>query len=110
MPSFLSWEKSIARRLRSSSAWPRPGQDSGQYRGERGTWGGRKSARSALYMAALVATRCNRRLSDFYHGLVERGKAKKVALVATMRKLVIRLNTMVKNGEPWQPDLHRASA
>ena len=79
-------------------------RDSGAYQGTRGTWGGRKSVRSALYMAAMVATRSGERLSDFYRGLVKRGKAKKVALVATMRKLLVILNTMVKNGEPWQPD------
>ena len=52
----------------------------------------------------MVATRYNERLGDFYRGLLERGKAKKVALVATMRKLLLILNTMAKNGEPWQPD------
>lgn len=83
--------------------------DSGQMRGKRTTWGGRASVRSALYMAALVATRHNERLGSFYHRLLDRGKAKKVALVATMRKLLVILNTMVKNDTRWQPDLHRAS-
>lgn len=83
--------------------------DSGRMRGKRTTWGGRASVRSALYMAALVATRCNQRLSNFYHRLLGRGKAKKVALVAVMRKLLVILNTMVKNGQPWKMDLHRAS-
>lgn len=84
--------------------------DSGQRRGQRTTWGGRASVRSALYMATLVATRHNRHIRDFYQRLIGRGKAKKKALVACMRKLLVILNTMVKNGTPWNPDLHSASA
>jgi transposase len=61
-------------------------------------------------MATLVATRHNRRIRDFYQRLLSRGKAKKKALVACMRKLLVILNTMVKNGTPWDPDLHSASA
>jgi transposase len=85
-------------------------RDSGRRRGKRTTWGGRASVRSALYMATLVATRHNQRLKDFYHRLLERGKARKVALVATMRKLLVILNTMVKNGTAWKPNLHASSA
>jgi len=84
--------------------------DSGQRRGQRTTWGGRADVRSALYMAALVATRHNRRLKAFYHRLLKKGKAKKVALVATMRKLLVIVNAMVKNGTTWNPDLHTSSA
>jgi len=84
-------------------------RDSGQLRGKRTTWGGRASVRAALYMAALVATRWNERIHDFYEQLVERGKAKKVALVACMRKLLVILNTMVKNGTARHPSLHASS-
>lgn len=83
--------------------------DSGQRRGERVTWGGRPMVRSALYMAALVAVRHNRRLRQFYERLLERGKAKKVALVACMRKLLVWLNTIVKTKTPWQPN-HQPSS
>jgi len=83
--------------------------DSGTHRGERKTWGGRASVRSALYMAALTATQHNRRLRTFYHRLLDRGKAKKVALVAVMRKLLIILNAIVKNQTAWNPDLNTAS-
>jgi transposase len=65
--------------------------------------------RSALYMATLTATRCNDKISAFYHRLLERGKAKKVALVAATRKLLVILNTMVKNDTTWNPDLHASS-
>lgn len=86
-------------------------QDSGSYRGKRTTWGGRASVRAALYMATLSAIRgCNDKISAFYHRLRERGKPGKVALVACMRKLLVIMNTMVKNGEPWNADLHTASS
>jgi transposase len=84
--------------------------DSGNSRGKRATWGGRASVRTALYMATLTATRCNDRISTFYHRLVEGGKAKKVALVAAMRKLLVILNAMVKNGQAWNPNLHASSS
>jgi transposase len=78
-------------------------RDSGQHRGERHVWGGRAVVRTALYMATLVATRFNPVIRAYYHHLLEIGKAKKVALVACMRKLLIILNTMVKTGTRWQP-------
>ena len=84
--------------------------DSGSMRGQRTTWGGRASVRTALYMATLTATRYNDRIAAFYHRLLERGKAKKVALVASMRKLLVILNTMVKNGHAWNPNLHPSSS
>lgn len=85
-------------------------RDSGTYRGKRTTWGGRTAVRSSLYMAALSATRFNDKISAFYHRLMDRGKAQKVALVAAMRKLLVMLNTMVKNGTKWNPDLHTSSS
>jgi len=84
--------------------------DSGQRRGQRSTWGGRASVRKALYMAALSATRCNRRIRAFYDRLVDRGKAKKTALVACMRKLLVIMNTMMKNGTQWNPEYQASSA
>ena len=61
-------------------------------------------------MAALSAVRHNERLSQFYERLLERGKAKKVALVACMRKLLVWLNAIVKTETPWQPDHQHACA
>ena len=77
--------------------------DSGQHRGRRRTWGGRADVRAALYMAALVATRCNPVFRDFYRRLLTAGKTKKVALVATMHKLLTVLHAMIKQNKPWQP-------
>lgn len=58
--------------------------------------------RKVLYMSALVATRFNARMKFFYQSLLSRGKPKKLALVAVMRKLLVALNTMVKNKEIWR--------
>ena len=59
--------------------------------------------RAALYMAALVASRRNPVLRTFYQRLVASGKAKKLALVACMRKLLTILNSMMKTNTRWQP-------
>jgi transposase len=77
--------------------------DSGQYRGQRHIWGGRASVRTALYMAALVASRYNPVLRTFYQRLRAAGKPGKVALVAVMRKLLTTLNAMIKHETPWNP-------
>ena len=79
-------------------------RDSRKMRGKRTTIGGRSIVRTALYMAALSATRHNPELRSFYLRLVDAGKPKKVALTATMRKLVILLNAIVARGTAWQPE------
>jgi len=78
-------------------------RDSGRWRGHRTIWGGRASVRTALYMAALVATRWNPVIRQFYQRLRAAGKAPKVALVAAMRKLLTMLNAMMHHGTPWRP-------
>jgi transposase len=83
-------------------------RDSGKWKGKRSTWGGRAPVRSALYMATLVATQHNLYIRAHYLQLVARGKAKKTALVACMRKLIVILNTMLKNLQPWNPNLATA--
>jgi transposase len=77
--------------------------DSGKSRGKRFVMGGRSSVRSVLYMAALVGTRCNPVIRDFYQHLLAQGKAKKLALVACMRKLLVILNALLKHNQPWLP-------
>lgn len=69
--------------------------DSGKHRGPRHIQGGRSSVRRSLYMATLVATRRNDVIRAHYQHLQQQGKAKKVALVACMRKLLIHLNTIL---------------
>ena len=78
-------------------------RDSGPHRGKRSVWGGRATVRSALYMGALVASRRNPVLSEFYQRLLEAGKPKKVALTACMRKLLTILNSMARTGQRWDP-------
>ena len=79
-------------------------RDSGRFRGNRSVWGGRAPVRAALYMAALVASRCNPVISRFYKRLCDAGKAKKVALTACMRKLLTILNVMVRDNTLWDPN------
>jgi len=76
-------------------------RDSGTMAGRRTVWGGRSRVRAALYMAALVASRYNPVIRDFYLRLCAAGKPKKVALTACMRKLLLILNSMVKNNVRW---------
>ena len=59
---------------------------------------------TTLYMATLVATRCNPVVRSFYQHLCTGGKAKKVALTACMRKLLTILNSMLRNHTTWQPN------
>ena len=77
-------------------------RDSGTLRGKRAVWGGRSRVRATLYMGAMVASRHNPVIRDFYQKLLAAGKAKKVALVACMRKLLVILNSMLKHGCPWR--------
>ena len=80
-------------------------RDSGPRRGRRSVWGGRARVRSTLYMGALVASRCNPALREFYQRLLEAGKPKKVALTACMRKLLIILNSMMRTGQRWNSNM-----
>jgi transposase len=76
-------------------------RDSGKHRGERHIWGGRSCVRTPLYMATLAAVHCNPVFSNFYNRLLAAGKAKKVALTACMRKMLILLNAMLKHNSFW---------
>ena len=76
-------------------------RDSGQWHGKRAVWGGRGRVRAVLYMAALAATRHNPAIKAFYARLCAAGKAKKVALVACMHKLLTILNAILRDHIPW---------
>jgi transposase len=76
-------------------------RDSGRWRGRRVIQGGRTTVRTALYMAALVATRWNPVIAVFYRRLVAAGKPKKLALIACARKLLTILNQMLRTGTHW---------
>jgi transposase len=77
-------------------------RDSGTLHGKREVWGGRAPVRAALYMGALVATRHNPHIKEFYERLLAAGKPKKVALVACMRKLLSILNAVMRDRAIWR--------
>jgi len=76
-------------------------RDSGQMKGKREIWGGRAPVRSALYMSILTAIKFNPVIKKFYDRLVQKGKLKKVAMVACMRKLIIIMNAMIRDNSTW---------
>jgi transposase len=78
-------------------------RDSGQMRGYRAIAGGRTTVRNVLFMATLAAVRWNPVLKAHYQQLVARGRPKKVAIVACMRRLLGILNAILRAKSPWQP-------
>ena len=85
-------------------------RDSGLSRGRRTLFGGRAHVRAVLYMAAVVASRHNRVLRDFYARLLSSGKKPKVALVACARKLLTILNAIARTGSSWNPSLAESAS
>ena len=77
-------------------------KDSGKSRGARVIWGGRADVRNVLYMAALVAKRWNPLIKEIYEKMLKAGKAKKVALVACMRRLLVILNAILRDQTPFR--------
>jgi transposase len=80
-------------------------RESGSYKGKRMIRGGRAQIRTAMYMAMMSAIQCNPKFKALYQRLVASGKPKKVALIACIRKLVIILNSMVRDGVMWDPKM-----
>lgn len=78
-------------------------RDSGTLRGKRTIGGGRKRVRDALFIAALAAVRTCRYFKAFYEALVKAGKAKKLALIAVARKLLVAINAMVRDNADFKP-------
>ena len=81
-------------------------RESGKWRGKRQTCGGRHEVRTVVYMATLAAVKHNPVLKQFHQRLIAAGKPKKVALVACMRKLLVILNAMVRDGTCWDGQKH----
>lgn len=80
-------------------------RESGAYRGKRRIRGGRARIRTVMFMAMMSTIQANAKFKREYHALIAKGKPKKVAIVACMRKMITILNTMVKNGEVWDEKL-----
>lgn len=77
-------------------------RQSGRWKGKSMTGGGRTSARTAVFLAALTASRHNPNLKAFYQRLLHAGKPKMVALIAVARKLLTILNAILRDKTPWQ--------
>jgi len=80
-------------------------RESGTFEGKRMIRGGRPKIRTAMYMAMMSAIQCNPKFKGMFQRLVEAGKPKKVAIIACIRKLVIVLNSMVRDGVMWDPKM-----
>ena len=80
-------------------------RDSGSLRGKRRIRGGRHGVRTTLFMAAMCAVQHNPLIKEFYRRLVAAGKHKKVALTACIRKMVIMLNAMIRDGKTWKENM-----
>jgi transposase len=96
MPELGSINRSEAAALAGLAPFA---HDSGKLRGKRMIRGGRAHVRQSLYMAAVSAVRYNPRLKAIYQRLVAAGKAKKLALTACMRKLLLLLNALLRKDE-----------
>jgi transposase len=100
LPELGTLDRRQIAALAGLAPWTR---QSGQWRGKSFIGGGRKSVRSALFLAAMVASRHNPTLKLFRDRLVAAGKPKLVALVAVARKLLTILNAILRDQRPWQP-------
>lgn len=81
-------------------------KDSGKFKGKKRIWGGRSQVRKVLYMATMSAIRFNIAIKTFYDRLVLKGKPKKVAIAACMRKLITILNSVLKNNKMWDESIY----
>lgn len=80
-------------------------RESGSYQGKRMIRGGRSQIRTVMYMAMMSGIQCNPKFKTMYKMLVAKGKPKKVAIVACMRKMIVILNSMVRDGVMWDPKM-----
>jgi len=80
---------------------PHP-RESGLYKGKRAIHGGRPRVRRAMYMAALVAIRWNQHWKAIYDRMRDNGKAANTAIIAIARRLLVRINAMIKTGTGYQ--------
>ena len=80
-------------------------RESGAYKGQRRIRGGRAQIRTVMFMGMMSAMQCNPVFKVTYQRLVAAGKPKKVAIIACLRKMVVMLNAMVRDGQHWNPVL-----
>jgi len=100
MPELGQLDRRQVASLAGLAPWTR---QSGKWRGKSFTGGGRRTVRTVIFMAAMVAKRCNPVLKDFHQRLINAGKPKMVASIAVARKLLTILNAILRDKKPWQP-------
>ena len=98
LPELGTLDRRQIAALAGLAPWTR---QSGQWRGRSFIGGGRPHVRSALFVAAMVAGRHNPVLRAFRQQLLDRGKAKKTAIIAVARKLLTILNAIIRDQKPW---------
>ena len=84
-------------------------KDSGRRQGRRVVAEGRARVRRVLYMAAVAVSRREHRFAELYRRLVGEGEPRKLALVATTRKMLVTLNAMARTGTAWEEHLLEAA-
>ena len=99
MPELGQLDRRQIASLAGLAPWTR---QSGKWRGKSFTGGGRRTVRTVIFMAAMVAKRCNPVLKAFHQRLIDAGKPKMVAIIATARKLLTILNAILRDKTPWQ--------
>ena len=86
-----------------------PGYTSSFFQATKGIWKllrvGRPKIRTAMYMAMMSASQYNPKFKEVYHQMVAAGKPKKVAIIACIRKLVVIINSRVRDGVMWNPKM-----
>lgn len=81
-------------------------RESGAFKGKRMIRGGRHQIRTAMFMSMMSAMQCNPVFKATYQRLVAAGKPKKIAIIACVRKMVVILNSMVRDGVYWDPKMN----
>lgn len=82
-------------------------RESGIYKGKRMIRGGRHQIRTAMFMSMMSAMQCNPVFKATYLRLVAAGKPKKIAIIACVRKMIVILNSMVRDGVYWDPKMNQ---
>jgi len=84
-------------------------RESGSYKGQTRIKGGRPQIRTVMFMAMMSAMQCNPIFKATYQRLIKAGKPKKVAIIACLRKMIVILNSMVRDGVHWNPDFAKSN-
>ncbi|VAW64402.1 ISCps7, transposase, partial [hydrothermal vent metagenome] len=82
-------------------------KESGRYKGHRQIQGGRSQIRTVMFMAMMSAMQCNPVFKETYQRLLKKGKPKKLAIIACVRKMIVILNSMVRDQTYWSPEMSK---